>query len=107
MMYGRIFFMTIISKQEQWHKHIDECIRSGLSIQGWCMVNAVSPGQYHYWKSKFNKPDNGIQMTDTQWVPSLIKKPKKPPISVSAPAITLQSGPFKVDIIKGSDKPLF
>ena len=96
--------MTMISKQEQWRKHIDECTSSGLSIQEWCKVNDVSPDQYHYWKRKFNKLDNTAQKPETQWAPLLIKKTKKPPVSVSAPAITLQAGPFKVDIAKGFDK---
>ena len=34
--------MTMISKQEQWCKRIDECTSSELSIQEWCKANAVS-----------------------------------------------------------------
>ena len=45
--------MTMISKQEQWRKRIDERTSSKLSIQEWCKANAVSPDQYHYWKRKF------------------------------------------------------
>ena len=82
--------MTMISKQEQWRKRIDECTSRGLSIQEWCKANAVSSDQYHYWKRKFNKLDNGTQKPETQWAPLLIEKPQKPAVSVSAPAITLQ-----------------
>lgn len=102
MMYGGIFFMTMITKQEQWRKRIDECTISGLSIQEWCKINTVSPDQYHYWKRKFNKLNNGIQKSETQWAPLLIEKPTKP--SVPEPAITLQAGPFRVDVTKGFDK---
>ena len=98
--------MTMIAKEKQWRKRIDECTNSGLSVQAWCKVNAVSPDQYHYWKRKFNKLDNGIQKSETQWASILIEELKKPSVSVSvpAPAITLQAGPFKVDVIKGFDK---
>ena len=96
--------MTMIAKQKQWRKRIDECTSSGLSIQEWCKVNAVSPNQYYYWKRNFNKLDNGIQKSETQWASLLIEKPKKTSISIPAPAITLQAGPFKVDVTKGFDK---
>ncbi|WP_410495218.1 IS66 family insertion sequence element accessory protein TnpA [Cellulosilyticum sp. ST5] len=34
--------MTMISREEQWHKRIDEYTSSGFSIQEWCKVNTIS-----------------------------------------------------------------
>lgn len=95
-------FMTMTLKQEQWRKRIDECTSSGLNIQQWCKANNVSPDQYHYWKKKFNALANDSKQSETQWAPLLIQNTQKSTISTST--ITLQVGPFKVDVVKGFDK---
>ena len=94
--------MTMISKEEQWRKHINDRKMSGLNIREWCKTNSVSTSQYHYWNKKFNKLKNRNQEIEPRWAPLLMQNQEKSTLSSSP--IVLQIGTFKVDIIKGFDK---
>ena len=94
-------FMTELSKEKQWRKHIDDCTSSGLSIEAWCTANEVSSYQYHYWKKKFNKPNHQIK-NETQWAPLIIET-RQVPHQQESP-ITLHVGTYKIDVVSGFDK---
>lgn len=95
-------FMTVLSKSEQWRNHIKTCTDSGMSIKSWCKANNLSPYQYHYWKSKFNKTKSNSSEESPQWAPLIADAPR-----VAQPRntpIMLQVGDFNLKLTQGFDK---
>ncbi len=95
-------FMTALSKEEQWHNHIEACTGSGMSIKSWCKANNLSPHQYHYWKSKFNETNSNAINESPQWAPLIADAPQV--VQPQNTPIVLQIGDFNLELTQGFDK---
>jgi hypothetical protein len=39
--------------QEDWKNEVEKYKKSGLSVNGYCRVNNISPSTFMYWKKKY------------------------------------------------------
>lgn len=84
-----------------WMKRLAEYKASGQSITAWCRENALTEGQYHYWRRKLG-PQPGEQVV--KWVAVSLdlaategKRPDPVPVHI---------GQFTVEVKPGFDENL-
>lgn len=94
--------MTVLTKEEQWRQHIQDCTNSGMSIEAWCTANNLSAYKYHYWKKKFKGCEDQVQTPPIEWAPLTLDSSKLEDLCPTP--ISIQFEQFKIEVTTGFDE---
>lgn len=93
-----------IALEHKWRERFEEYKQSGLSIKAWCLKNGIKNSTFKYWINKFNKSDQEILTSNTNFVEVLL-----PPSNISnevinessAAMLTLSYGSYSIGVADG------
>ncbi|TCO68512.1 IS66 family insertion sequence element accessory protein TnpA [Marinisporobacter balticus] len=86
---------------EEWAKRIEDCRKSGMSINAWCKQHGLKDSTYHYWVKRlkiFHNPNT----VESQQFAEVVLEPVNNRKSFVAPAtdyrLSLNCGDYSIGI---------